>query len=74
MLKIRDDVDLKKLEEFGFKADEYDLFYEYHAKNNGKDIIMINVRNKRLRFYQNYNDKSYDVLYNLIQAGLVEKG
>ena len=73
MLKIRDDVDLKELEKFGFKADKYDLFYEYHSKSNCKDIIMINMRNKKFGFYPSYNGKSYDVLYDLIQAGLVEK-
>ena len=73
MLKIKDDVDLKELEKFGFKADKYDLFYEYHSKSNYKDTIMLNMKNKRLLFYQTYNGKSYDVLYDLIQAGLVEK-
>ena len=52
MLKIKDNVDVKELEKFGFKPDEYDLFYG---------------------FYQTYNGKSYDVLYDLIKANLVEK-
>ena len=73
MLKIKDNIDLKELEKFGFKAYDYVLFYEYHSKNNYKDTIMLNMKNKRLLFYQTYNGKSYDVLYDLIQAGLVEK-
>ena len=73
MLKIKDNVDLKELEKFGFKVDKYNLWYEYYTKNNYKDAIIINTRNKRLGLYQTYNGKSYDVLYDLIQAGLVEK-
>lgn len=73
MLKIKDNVDLKELEKFGFKPDEYDLFYEYQLKSKCKDIIMINMRNKNFGFYQTYNGKSYDILYDLIKAGLVEK-
>ena len=72
-LRIKDNVDLKELEKFGFKVYEYVLFYEYHSKSNYKDSIMLNMKNKRLLFYQTYNGKSYDVLYDLIQAGLVEK-
>ena len=72
-LRIKDNVDLKELEKFGFKAYDYVLFYEYHSKSNYKDTIMLNMKNKRLLFYQTYNGKSYDVLYDLIQAGLVEK-
>ena len=73
MLKIKDNVDLKELEKFGFKVDRYNLQYEYHAKNNFKDSIVIKVENKKIGFYQNYNGKSYDTLFDLIQAGLVEK-
>ena len=73
MLKIKDNVDLKELEKFGFKIDKYNLWYEYHAKNNAKDIIVINAESKKIGFYQNYNGKSYNTLYDLIQADLVEK-
>lgn len=73
MLKIKDNVDLKELEKFGFLIDRFHLWHEYHAKNDFKDIIMINIRNGEIMFYQTYNGKSYDVLYDLIQAGLVEK-
>ena len=34
---------------------------------------MLNMRNKKFGFYQTYNGKSYDVLYDLIKANLVEK-
>ena len=73
MLKIKDNVDLKELEKFGFKTDEYNLWYEYHTPTNYKDCIMINIRNKHIGLYQNYNGKSYDLLYDLIKADLVEK-
>lgn len=68
MLKIKDNVDLKELEKFGFKVDRYNLWYEYHAKNNFKDSIVIKVENKKIGY-----GKSYDTLFDLIQAGLVEK-
>lgn len=73
MLKIKDNVDLKELKKFGFEIDRYNLWYEYHAKKEyASDTIVINAKNKEISFYQNYNGKSYDVLYDLIQAGLVE--
>lgn len=74
MLKIKDNVDLKELEKFGFKTDEYNLWYEYHTETNYKDCIMINTRNKHIGLYQTYNGYSYDILYDLIKADLVEKG
>lgn len=73
MLKIKDNFDLKELEKFDFKSDVYNLWYEYHSKENSKDSIIVNIENRELGFYQNYNGKSYDVLFDLIKSDLVEK-
>ena len=72
-LRIKDNVDLKELEKFGFKTDEYNLWYEYHTETNYKDCIMMNTRNKYIGLYQTYNGYSYGILYDLIKADLVEK-
>jgi hypothetical protein len=80
MLKIKDDVDLKELEKFGFKnkKEKYE-WYEY--KNKFIEItIFLNLENecenKTLFILTNQYNRNYaniDILYDLIQAGLVEK-
>lgn len=75
MLKIKDDVDLKELEKFGFKYNDNVGQYQYRERNiDGATYIYINVWNRKIRFKQ---DKEYDVeclkiLYKLIKADLVE--
>lgn len=66
-------IELSELEKFGFNVDMYNLWYECHSKENNKDSIIVNIENRKLSFYQNYNGKSYDLLYDLIEAGYVEK-
>lgn len=66
-------IKLSELEKFGFNVDMYNLWYEYHSKENNKDSIIVNIENRKLSFYQNYNGKSYDLLYDLIEQGYVEK-
>ena len=66
-------IELSELEKFGFNVDMYNLWYEYHSKENNKDSIIVNIENRKLSFYQNYNGKSYDLLYDLIKSGYVEK-
>ena len=78
MLKIRDDVDLKVLEKFGFEYTEYSLessnykFYDF-TPNNSISVIQIEITSRLI--YLNDNNK-YDGLskiYDLIKANLVEK-
>ncbi len=73
MLKIKDDVDLKVLEEFGFT---------YHNKNeqfyNLDDLEnCILIQDKIITFRVNeaniYEDFNLSILYDLIKAELVEK-
>ena len=56
MLKIKDNVDLKELEKFGFK------------KESWFDNQIVYVKS-----YEQYNTYFDVTLYDLIQAGLVEK-
>ena len=92
MLKIKDDVDLKELEKFGFKPKYNENTGEICAyqKKCEKDVggLLITITETislirifrafrmknvewRINQYNNYFD--IDTLYDLIQAGLVEK-
>lgn len=69
MLKIKDDVDLKELEKFGFKKD---IEEQYMIEN--WDIFVGTEKNEReLVLDFGFNNENISVLYDLIQAGLVEK-
>ena len=71
MLKIKDDVDLKELEKFGFKLDNN----EWYTKNNNGFIIYIKPLSRKitLKTYEGSLRENVDILYDLIQANLVEK-
>jgi len=71
MLKIKDNIDLKELEKFGFDLeqtkDEYDLIWGFDSgllfyKDNRVIILPWNNQNTAL-----------NTLYDLIKADLVEK-
>ncbi len=86
MLKIKDDVDLKELEKFGYTLkDDND---NYYIKRNEKYRIQINVFDRKILVYKyrensdwgtyiGYLDKEENELKEYIQdlnqAGLVEK-
>ena len=80
MLKIKDNVDLKELEKFGFIKCEYgdrSLVYE-HKEISEKTFQWILINDKRemdlgCEFYDTSLDILQDILFDLIQAGLVEK-
>lgn len=79
MLKIKDDVDLKKLEKFGFRNVILGSGEEilYKPKKGEKDVIEIeiNKENRSIELSQ-LHDLFYtheDTLYDLIKANLVEK-
>lgn len=75
-LRIKDSVDLKELENFGFKYNDYSGQYKICERNiDGATYVYINVWNRKILFRQ---DKSLDkkclnALYDLIKAGLIEK-
>lgn len=73
MLKIKDNVSLKELEKFGMKFHK-DYYieknsYVFYVKLCIKLSVNIHTRIIRISSHQ----KSFDLLFDLIQAGLVEK-
>lgn len=81
MLKIKDNVDLKELEKFGFKYDtELNHWYKNCIGTFNKFIIFtendIDSFRGQIIFYNNsaFNTTLYlDTLYDLMKADLVEK-
>ena len=77
MLKIKDDIDLKELEKFGFKEHSIvgKIKYEYIEKIGNHEIFNIKIDNKRvIRFNQfSVNNELPSIIYDLIIANLVEK-
>lgn len=86
MLKLKDNVDLKELEKFGFKYVEDKSFegdFSYCEKAIGGNIVLdINVHCGRKLLTDITKPESnltyifsdgLDVLFDLFQAGLVEK-
>ena len=81
MLKIKDSVDLKELEKFGFykSGGVYQNNLEYDDVNSaivGIDIcIYIVITDRIIRFASNDQKETtnLDTLYDLIKADLVEK-
>ena len=92
MLKIKDSVDLKELEKFGFKpkynedSGKVCAYQKKCEKDVGGLLIAITETTSLIRIYRffkgrniewrinKYNDYfDIDTLYDLIQAGLVEK-
>ena len=76
MLKIKDDVDLKELEKFGFEENEYDYFYFQNPENYKEIRININIETRNVKtdldpFADGYI--IHDKIYDLIKADLVEK-
>lgn len=63
MLKIKDDVDLKELEKFGWN--EYETQY-----SKGKFTIQ---KNRHIRSRAGNQWNGLDDLFDIIQSGLVEK-
>ena len=71
MLKIKDNVDLKELEKFGFKKERDE---DYRNETLTLDYI-INGKNKEICIASTYGeyDELDNTLYDLIKADLVEK-
>ncbi len=79
MLKIKDNVPLEELEKFGFKKNVYKYFDdEFYISKNREIIIGIERNYDELDMVGKYTcietpKEMLDKLYDLIQAGLVEK-
>ena len=84
MLKIKDNVDLKELEKFGFKYTENKSsmgdFSNYKKLIGGNIVLIIGARGRLMladtaaegNWTYIFSD-GLDVLFDLFQAGLVEK-
>lgn len=74
MLKIKDNVDLKELEKFGFEKSIF-VGEHYEKEVNNIGTYWINEKSKIIYFEANEIEDIAldDTLYDLIQAGLVEK-
>lgn len=82
MLKIKDNVDLKELEKFGFQLNEDKTDYEQRIDGNWWDIRVVNVEDRGLEHYTEEigywaftdNDELLEITFDdLIKADLVEK-
>jgi len=80
MLKIKQNIDLKELEKYGFTWEDCcdDIWYTYYFKNiDSNTTIRINYSDREIEHlsynYDYENDKWLDTLYDLIKADLVEK-
>lgn len=71
MLKIRDDVDLKELERYGFKKSRF--FYELNYAEEGFDGFTVDIDNRKIGNYSCCSNNSIDIIYDLIKADLVVK-
>ena len=73
MLKIKDNVDLKELEKYGFK--EWSFFYEFTLDDEYGESIVINKTDRTIEITSGMSGTilEINILYNLIKDGLVEK-
>ena len=74
MLKIKDNVDLKELEKFGFKKIRFNEFRNYYNKEENDIDYFIWEDTRIIEINSNNYDRELDnLLYDLIKADLVEK-
>ena len=78
MLRIKEGIDLKELEKYGFDNND-DEFYEYDLKNN-RTYITVDKITKEIGIPNSlYGDlpatyiDNLDVIYDLIKADMVER-
>lgn len=78
MLKIKDNVDLKELEKFGFKyvsSEYYDYYFLKRYLGNDEDdriCYQIGIDDREIRIVR-LDGELDTTLYDLIKADLVEK-
>lgn len=81
MLKIKDNVDLKELEKYGFKSYKDGYYKKWYGEPSGIYVYEVHNKTKKIiisLYSLPYNDEFYDTeidstLYDLIKADLVEK-
>lgn len=80
MLKIKDNIDLKELEKFGFEEIS-GFWYAKKIFKERKDIVSVGINRETREIQLAWSIQGYvceftydlDFLFDLIQAGLVEK-
>ena len=74
MLKIRDEIDLKELEKFGFKEIKNNWIHTYllNPVSYGFNGIEIIVQTREL-YIEVLDNSMSELLYDLIKADLIEK-
>lgn len=77
-LRIKDNVDLKELERFGFRKSDSCFKYEYdYTILTIVDYQILVYKDKTIKVTQSsmyqVDNRLLDKIYDLIQAGLVEK-
>lgn len=70
MLKIKEEVDLKELEKFGFKKYEYTHLLVYRKKEH--DYATIDIRDRRYEILD-LCSLTYNLTFDLIEAKILEK-
>ena len=78
-------MNLKELEKFGFEYNneeesywgengefEEESFFEWYEKSNGRKVVLKITFNREIQVFD-YDEDVIDTLFDLIQAGLVEK-
>ena len=75
MLKIKDNVDSKELEKFGFKYNKENNTYEYVFYNDYSTQVLWIKYNKKIMIEEFEGEVGclYEILEQLIQTGLAEK-
>ena len=75
MLKIKDNVDLKELEKYGFYDNKYSFANKNysHISTCGEVVNRMLIHKDRHIRFNNPTIKCLDGLYDLIKDGLVEK-
>lgn len=80
MLKLKDEINLKELEKYGFKKVKKgmtdfvpEVKYWYTLNDSEYDCITV-FKDRHIFFGLDCYGETYDIIYDLIKDGLVEKG
>lgn len=78
MLKIKDNVDLKELEKFGFEkvksfSEPYEGYWQKTYKDHDSIYLEEDTRELNISIIEDTSGIIPTTLFDLIQAGLVEK-
>ena len=78
MLKIKDNVDLKELEKYGFKETQFRKYERIYDMEYYRIDIYVDIDDRTINIQNDNYDGEFkceipDVLYDLIKDGLVEK-